>query len=106
MVGRRYNIKLVTGVQELQRRRPESSTLPAADERLQPVARFRVMARDMPLFGHENLTCGSPNPVVPEDRDREGVTTELAGTPVRVVAQQHQRPACCKQHRRQEGTPT
>jgi hypothetical protein len=40
MVGRHYNIKLVTGVQELQRRRPESSTLPATDERLQPVARF------------------------------------------------------------------
>jgi hypothetical protein len=53
MVGRRYNIKLVTGVQELQRRRPESSTLPATDERLQPVARFRVMARDMRLFGDE-----------------------------------------------------
>jgi hypothetical protein len=39
------------------------------------------------------VTCGSPDPVVPEDRDREGVTTELAGTSVRVVARQHQRPA-------------
>jgi hypothetical protein len=44
---------LVTGVQELQHRRPESSTLPATDERLQPVARFRVMARDVRLFGAE-----------------------------------------------------
>ena len=39
------------------------------------------------------MTCRSPNSVVPEDRDRERVTTELAGTPVRVVARQHQRPA-------------